>query len=137
MVLNNRARVRDEDDFAAQCDALSVSVFSVTRRGTSYRHPEGLSPDEYDLEDEIDQHEAYFLDPRCSDAAKILRFTNLGWDITDDQNRILQTFDYFSRQLEAAIHKLGDATLPDFDQIAANDWGERLAASAKRSKDKR
>jgi hypothetical protein len=132
MVLNNRSRVRDDAVFVAQCNGVTLNLFNVTVRQTSYRHPEGLSPQEYDLEEEIDRHEAYFVDPRSTDAAKILRFHNLGWDITDDLKRILQSFDYVSRQLEAAIHRLGDATLPDFDQIAANDWGARLAESVKR-----
>jgi hypothetical protein len=119
-----------------RCDALTMSLFGITRDDTLYVFPpeytDGSMPfeDRLEVDAERAEYEAQFVSEVGFDESKIEYLLKLGWDLRDDRGQPLEITRYVCRVIEAAA--LGVAgTLPDADVVEIKQWEDSLAQEAR------
>jgi hypothetical protein len=114
-----------------RCDALTTSLFGITRDDTLFvlpeRYVDGSMPFEERLEVgwDRDDHEAQFDCEKLGfDESKIDYLLRLGWDLRDERGQPLHITRWVCRVIEAVAKGIA-GTIPEADVIDA----KRLEAS--------
>jgi hypothetical protein len=116
-----------------RCDALTMSLFGITRNETLYELPpeyaDGSMPFEERLEVEAEraEYEAQFVSEKMGfDDSKVEYLFKFGWDLKDDRGQPLEITRHVCRTIEAvALGVVG--TLPDADVVEIKQWEDSLA----------
>jgi hypothetical protein len=138
-VLNNRARVDDQERaaFQSRCDNVSIAIFGVAQEDTYFFAPDAFFEDDFDpdaaraiIQQCNDNEAQYHVESLTHDREVVQYLKTLGWDLSDDYGRPLHVLAYFARLVEGfakGIVGKSDA----LGEAKAEGWGQSLEADAR------